>query len=68
MRRIQPNLVEEGARGELHIQQQLGLALDSLYRNMVAEPLPERFRLLLEQLDAEEQLRSGAPGPALAMS
>ncbi len=61
MRRTESNVYRDNnTRDESFDEQHLGLALRSFYEDTVTEPLPESFRLLLEQLDAEEQLRSEA--------
>lgn len=62
MRRTEPNLCEDRTDYELFGEQYLGLALRSLYEDTLSEPLPEIFRILLEQLAVEEQLRSEARG------
>lgn len=41
-------------------QVRIGNRLRSMYRDIVAEPIPDRFRSLLEQLNSDER----PPGPA----
>jgi hypothetical protein len=46
------------------LQAQIGERLRTYYASITSEPVPDRFKALLDQLENAEKLPPAAPGPA----
>ncbi len=46
------------------LQAQIGERLRTYYASIASEPVPDRFKALLDQLESAEKSTPAAPGPA----